>query len=176
MKITHFDANYPWNLGNTSLSQGGGVAADTGNSGSGGGGGGGGGGAPSGPASGDLGGSYPGPSVVAIHGVAVDTPPGTTTTFLNGAGHFTTPSSAPTGSASGDLSGTYPGPTVAKINGVAVTGTPAVGYVPTATSSSAATWQAPAAGTVWRPLMVADLDGTHWDVVVDGYGNAIMTS
>lgn len=31
-----------------------------------------------------------------------------------------------------------------KINGVSVTGTPAAGYVPTATSSSSATWQTPA--------------------------------
>lgn len=44
----------------------------------------------------------------------------------------------------GELGGTWASPTVAKVNGVAVSGTPAVGYVPTATSSSAATWQAPA--------------------------------
>lgn len=59
------------------------------------------------------------------------------------------------GTVGGDLSGTAPNPTVAKINGVAVTGTPAVGFVPTATSGSTATWQAQAGGS-----------STHTEVVM----------
>jgi hypothetical protein len=50
-----------------------------------------GGGAPSGAATGDLGGTYPGPTVVGIQGTPVDALPAVATDFLNGDGHWTTP-------------------------------------------------------------------------------------
>ncbi|HET8708977.1 MAG TPA: hypothetical protein VFL85_01715 [Candidatus Saccharimonadales bacterium] len=61
----------------------------------------------------------------------------------------------------GDLSGTATSPKVAKVNGVAVSGTPSSGQVLTATSSTAASWQAASAG-------FADPTTTKGDLIVHG--------
>lgn len=69
--------------------------------------------------------------------------------------------------AGNDLAGNYPNPIVNRIQGVSISGIPAAGYVPTATGSSAATWQAfPGAGVAaagpGQDLVTTSTTGGQW--------------
>jgi len=74
----------------------------------------------------------------------------------------------------GDLAGTATSPSVAKLKGVSVGNAPTTGQVLTATGTTAASWQTPAAGSSGTLTSVTNSDGTM--TIVNGTGPAVTVS